>query len=299
MSDDGLDMNDLKAAYDWCRIVTKKEAKNFYYAFLTLPPKQRRAIYATYAFSRLCDDAADEDYPTSKKLELLTGLRDQLSAAFAGNPTGPVFTAVAHAASTYHIAEELYHELITGVETDLTKNRYQDFDELHTYCHRVASVVGLICIEIFGYRDPRAREYAIDLGLAMQLTNIIRDVKEDLQRDRIYIPQDDIIRFGYSEERLMSGLMDNSFRELMHFEAQRARSYFSSGLKLIPILPPRSRPCPAVLARLYLRILDRAEATGFNVFDGKISLSRSEKLFLTARVCMETMLPLLRPVSSG
>ena len=288
---------DLKASYDWCRRTTRQHAKNFYFAFITLPQKQRLAIYASYAFCRLCDDVADGDQPVEKKLELLTGLRGQLTAAYAGNPEGPELTALAHAASVYHIGEECFQEIITGVETDLTKRRFRDFEELRSYCYRVASLVGLVCIEIFGYTDPRAREYAVDLGLAMQLTNIIRDVVEDLERDRIYLPQDDIQRFGYSEDRLVSKVMDSSFHDLISFEAQRAREYFCNGLNLIPLLSPRARPCAAVLARLYLRILDKMENDNFNVFEGRMSLSGHEKLFLTARVWIKTMLPLRRHVS--
>jgi phytoene synthase len=156
----------------------------------------------------------------------------------------------------------------------------------------VASVVGLICIEIFGYTDPRARQYAVDLGLAMQLTNIIRDVEEDLGRDRVYLPQEDLEHFGYSEERLFSGEVDDSFRELMRFQVERARSYFRSGLRLLPLLPARARPCPAVMAKIYMRILDRAEEADFNVFNGRPSLSKREKLLVMAQVWIQTILPL-------
>lgn len=299
MSQVALASKDVVQAYNWCRDVTRREAKNFYFAFITLPRRKRKAIYAAYAFCRLCDDAVDEDDPLPRKLELLGDLRQQLTAAFAGEPVGPVFSALVHSASTYGIDQQLYQEIINGVESDLTTSRYRDFDMLRTYCYRVASVVGLICIEIFGYTDPRARQYAIDLGLAMQLTNIIRDLEEDLGRDRIYLPQEEMARFGYSEERLAAGEMDDAYRELMRFQVQRARSYFESGLKLVPLLSPRARPCPAVLARLYLRILDRAEARDFNVFDGKTSLSQREKLFLTARVWMRTMLPSRRSLSQS
>lgn len=307
MSQVALTSKDVDQAYDWCRDITRREAKNFYYAFITLPPAKRRAIYAAYAFGRLCDDAVDEDDPLPRKLELLGDLRRQLEAAFSigslaplrgssddsasGEDLGPVFQALAHSSATYGIDQELFQDIITGVECDLTATRYRDFEELRTYCYRVASVVGLICIEIFGYTDPRARQYAIDLGLAMQLTNIIRDVEEDLGRGRVYLPQEDFERFGYPEERLFAGEMDDSFRELMRFQVERARSYFRSGLRLLPLLSPRARPCPAVMARIYMRILDRAEEADYNVFDGRPSLSKREKLFVMGRVWMQTMLP--------
>jgi phytoene synthase len=288
-------VNDLTGSYDWCRQITRIEAKNFYYGFITLPIKKRLAIYASYAFCRLCDDAADENYPVDKKLKLLKDIRGNLSESYAGRPLGPVFTALADTASSYHIPEELYQEIITGVETDLSRNRYSNFDELRSYCYGVASAVGLICIEILGYSDPSAKTYATNLGLAMQLTNIIRDIKEDLGRDRIYIPQDEISRFGYSEDRLIGANMDQQFLSLMRFQVDRAREYFADGLKLIPLLPFRARPCPAVLARLYMRVLDVIEDRNFNVFDGRISLTGREKLYITARTWMGNLLPVTHP----
>ncbi len=281
----------LEVAYEQCRLITRREAKNFYYAFITLPRKKRRAIYAAYAFCRLCDDATDKDIPTDEKLRLLAELRWRLSTAYEGRPDGPVFTALSHAASTFDIPEEYLQEVVSGVETDLTKTRYRDFGELRTYCYQVASVVGLICIQIFGYSHPKAKEYAIDLGLAMQLTNILRDVKEDLERDRIYLPLDDLRDFGYSVEELKAEELNRNFRELMGFEAERARQYFGSGFKLLPFLSPRSRACPAVIGQIYSHILDRIEARNFNVFDGRVSLSKREKYMVTARTWMMSLLP--------
>jgi phytoene synthase len=281
----------LEVAYEQCRLITQREAKNFYYAFITLPHKKRKAIYAAYAFCRLCDDAADDDIPTDKKLRLLEELRGKLSMAYSGRPDGPVFTALSHAAGTFDIPEKYLQEVISGVETDLTKTRYRDFGELRTYCYQVASVVGLICIQIFGYSHPRAKEYAIDLGLAMQLTNILRDIKEDLKRDRIYLPLDDLRDFGYSVDELKTEEFNRNFRELMEFEAQRARQYFGSGFKLLPFLSPRSRACPAVIGQIYSHILDRIEAQDFNVFDGRVSLSKREKYMVTAQTWVRSLLP--------
>ena len=281
----------LEVAYEQCRLITQREAKNFYYAFITLPRKKRRAIYAAYAFCRLCDDATDNDIPTDEKLRLLEELRRRLSMAYEGRPDGPVFTALSHAASTYDIPEEYLQEVVSGVETDLTKTRYRDFGELRTYCYQVASVVGLICIQIFGYSHPRAKEYAIDLGMAMQLTNILRDIKEDLERDRIYLPLDDLRDFGYSAGELKAEEFNRNFRELMGFEAQRARQYFDSGFKLLPFLSFRSRGCPAVLGQIYSHILDRIEARDFNVFYGRVSLSKREKYMVTAQTWIMSLLP--------
>jgi phytoene synthase len=171
------------------------------------------------------------------------------------------------------------------------KTRYYDFEELRQYCYQVASAVGLICIHIFGFTHSRAREHAVDLGLAMQLTNIARDVKEDLDLGRIYLPQDEMSRFGYSEEELQSGNVNQAFVELMRFQTQRARHYFSSGFQLLPYLSPRSRACPAVLGTLYSRLLDRIEGVNYDVLNHRVSLSTTEKLRVTSLAWLTSMLP--------
>ena len=285
-------MRELELAYEHCRLVARREARNFYYAFVTLPPRKRRAVYATYTFCRLCDDAADGEIPIGEKLRLLGEVREKLPMAYSGNPGGPVFTALAHTAKAFGIPQEYFQEVVAGVETDLTKSRYQDFEELRGYCYRVASAVGLICLQIFGYSDPKAREYAVDLGLAMQLTNILRDIREDLDRDRVYIPLEEIEDFGYSVQELKGGVVNQPFVELMKFQASRARRYFDSGFKLLPLLSPRSRACPAVLGQLYSHILDRLESGDFNVFNGRVSLSNSEKYLVTAQTWIRSLLPI-------
>ena len=281
----------LRTAYRDCRLITRKAATNFYYAFITLPPRKRRAIYAAYAFCRLCDDASDEQMPAGEKLARLVSLRSSLSAAYAGRPEGPVFTALADTAAVFDIPEEYFQEVVSGVEMDLTKTRYENFDELRTYCYRVASVVGLACLHIFGFSEPRAKEYAVDLGLAMQLTNIMRDVQEDMERDRIYLPMDEIQETGYSVEELRQKVSNEPFRELMAIQAQRARAYYESGARLLPLLSPRTRACPAVLGQLYSLILDRIEKRDFNVFNGRVRLSRREKYLVTVQTWMRSLLP--------
>ena len=285
----------LEQAYAECRRIAREQAKNFYYAIITLPPSKRGAICAAYAFCRLCDDAADEPMPLEEKLARLAEIRRELSEAAATESTQPVFLALADTMARFRIPQELFEEVVRGVEMDLTTNRYRTFDELRTYCYRVASVVGLVCIEIFGYRDPVARDHAADLGLAMQLTNILRDVQEDLDRDRIYIPLEEMERFGYTEEELRGGVVNDAFLHLMRFQAERARHYFQSGLRSLPLLSPRSRTCPAVLAAIYQRILDRIEAQDFNVFDSRTSLSGREKYILTAKTWLKSLLPLPGP----
>ena len=283
------------AAYDHCQAVTKREARNFYFAGVTLPARRRRAIYAAYAFARLADDIADGDAPSSDKAEQLRELRADLRQAFAGRPQGPVLPALAHAAHEHGIDPALFERLIDGVEMDLAPHRYETFHELREYCYRVASVVGLISIEIFGYMDPRAREAAVDLGLAMQLTNIMRDIREDADAGRVYLPQEDLRRFGYTEDDLMRGLVNDAFVGLMRFEAQRAREYFRSGGTLLAYLPPRSRACPAVLHGLYSRLLDRIERRGFDVYGERVRLSSGEKLRIMAKLWTTSLLPRHNP----
>ncbi len=282
--------DDLDQAYIHCQRIAKSQAKNFYYAFRTLSSAKRRAIYAVYAFCRYCDDVTDDDLPPEEKRRLLAETRDRL------NDTGiehedPVFLALEDTISNFNIPRRYFEDIIRGVETDLVVSRFNTFDDLRDYCCLVASAVGLICIEIFGYEDPTASEYAVDFGIAMQLTNIIRDIREDAERGRIYIPLEDIRRFGYSERELMESRNNESFRSLMDFQATRARTYFESGERLLPLLSRESRACAAVLHQLYSRILDRIESTGYDVFERRIGLSVSEKLLLAARLWAGSMTP--------
>ena len=286
---------DIDLAYAHCQRVAKQSAKNFYYAFRTLPVRKRNAIYATYAFCRVCDDIADDDLALHEKKRQLAHVRNQLAELEDGAGGDPVFTALSDATRTFGIPARYFEDVIDGVETDLTHNRFQTFDELRDYCYGVASAVGLICIEVFGYGDPKARDYAIDMGLAMQLTNIMRDVKEDAERDRIYIPQQEMQSFGYTEHALMGGVNNDAFRSLMRFQASRARRYFDSASHLLPLLPRESRACPALLHGVYRRILDRIESSGFDVFERRIGLSRRRKVLLTARIWAASLIPAAFP----
>ena len=282
---------DVEIGYQESRDITRREAKNFYYAFLTLPQERRRAIYVVYAFCRYCDDAVDTAESVDQKMATLESLHASLNDAYTGRTSDPLFLALADVADRHDIPEEYFKQVIHGSESDLTKVRYQDFEELRSYCYQVASVVGLICLQIFGYKDDSAREHAVDLGLAMQLTNIARDIQEDLGLGRIYLPQDEIARFGYSEKALEAGIVNESFIDLMRFQAQRARGYFDSGFKLLPYLSHRSRACPAVMGQLYSKVLQRIEEAEFDVFQHRISLSKTEKLRVTAQTWFTSMLP--------
>ena len=292
-------MTDLEAAYRECQRITRQEAKNFYYAFVMLPPERRRAIYVAYAFCRYCDDAVDSEDLKEDKLLRLTNLRRRLAQCYQGRADEPVFLGLSAVARQYQIPQQYFEEVLSGMEADLVKTRYQDFSELRQYCYQVASAVGLICIHIFGFKDVRARTHAIDLGLAMQLTNISRDVKEDLEFGRIYLPQDELARFGYSEDDLLSGKVNDAFKSLMHFQTQRARAYFQSGFQLLPYLNPRSRACTSVLGRIYSKLLDRIEAANYDVLNHRVSLTTTEKLSVMAQSWAVSMLPCRVPESSS
>ena len=288
-------VTELELAYDHCQRIAKEHAKNFYYAFRTLPPRKRRAIYAAYAFCRHCDDVADEEMPLDEKRRLFAETRGRLAESLDGRSDDPVFAALAGATREFDIPAEYLEEIIQGVEMDLTWTRFQNFEELRNYCYRVASVVGLLCIEVFEYTDPNAKEHAIDLGLAMQLTNIMRDVKEDAERGHIYIPLDEIASFGYSEQQLMDGVVNDEFRNLMAFQAERAGRYFESGRRLLPLLAAESRACPAVLHGVYSALLNRIVASRYDVFQRRIGLSKAEKLFIMTKLWAANLIPTILP----
>lgn len=286
---------DLEAAYDLCQRITKAEAKNFYYAFRTLPTVKRRAIYAAYAFCRLCDDLSDDELSHDERIEGFRGVRESLLHARRGRFDTPVIAALGDVVLRFGIPWEHFDEIVAGVEMDLNISRYRTFDDLREYCHKVASVVGLVSIDIFGHDEhPEIRDYAIDLGLAMQLTNILRDIKEDAARDRIYIPQDELRRFGCSEEDLARGIVDESFREMMRFQVERAREHFESGRKLVPLLAPDARACAAVLIEVYGSILNRIKAADYEVFSRRWHLSTGEKVMTMAKLWAMSRVPGLR-----
>ena len=285
----------LERAYDHCQQVAKEHAKNFYYGFRTLPLHKRRAIYAAYAVCRLWDDIADDDAPLSEKRQMFAETRRTLASTLSRTGEGetegevrpdipPEFIAIADATNVFGIPARYYDEILEGVESDLVKDRFANFDELRDYCYKVASVVGLICIEVFGYEDPKAEDYAVDMGIALQLTNILRDLDEDAGRDRIYIPQDELAEFGYTEEDLKSRVINDQFRSLMTYQVERARSYYERSRPLFDMVEPESRTCLRVLHEAYAAILNRIEKSGFDVYTQRIGLSTGEKLLIAARL---------------
>ena len=197
-----MEQINIKSAYKYCENITQQNAKNFYYAFKLLPKPKRLAIYATYAFCRICDDIVDSPDTQKNKIEKLKELESTVEDIKRLKEPTPIFIALNHAISKFNIPLDYYLELIQGVKSDISRNRFNNFNELSKYCYQVASVVGLICIEIFGYKNSNAKKYAIYLGYAMQITNILRDLKEDSKMNRIYIPLDEIEKFNYSEVEL-------------------------------------------------------------------------------------------------
>ena len=282
----------LAVAYSVCRSITRTSAKNFYYAFLVLPKPKRQALCAVYAFMRRCDDITDDTSLSlrDRREKLETWLND-FHRVLAGQPTDePVLLALADTQRKYRIPTELLDQLAYGTGMDVQEQgssdltvQYKTFDDLYVYCYRVASVVGLVCIRVFGYRDPGAEPLAERLGLAFQLTNIIRDVKEDAEMGRVYIPQEDLANYDISPSELRTATDASRFRTLLAMEADRAREYYSSGDELIPLIDEDSQPALWVLATIYRRLLDKIAAQQYDVFHGRVSLTVREKLTILGK----------------
>jgi phytoene synthase len=270
----------LEQSYRYCRSIARRRAKNFYYSFLLLPRDQRYAMCAVYAFMRYCDDLSDEPGASREPLERWrTALDHALAGQYDGHPTLPAFHDTVQ---RYHIPHQYFHEMIDGVSSDLQPRRIQTFDELYRYCYQVASVVGLTTIHIFGFDSPAALPLAERCGVAFQLTNILRDVREDLNRGRIYLPQEDLGRFGVSAENLNSG----KFVDLMRFEAARARAYYQESQPLLGMVHSRSRSSLWALIEIYSRLLAKIEASNYDVLSRRIALSPLEKSWIVLQAAL-------------
>ena len=265
----------VQEAYAEVGRITRREAKNFAYGIMVLPRAKRQAIAAIYAFARRVDDVADGELPLQEKRAEL----EQLRAALKEDPADPVFVALCDARERFGIPREPLEALIDGGLQDTEQATYPDFAELRGYCEKVAGAVGLACVPVYGSTDTEhALTYACDLGIALQLINIIRDVDEDRQLGRVYLPQDELAAFEVEELA-----PSPQFRELMAFEAERARGYLAEGLRLLDSLDRRSSLCVGTFAGLYRETLDRIEAGGFDVFGEKTRLSTPRKLAVVAR----------------
>ncbi len=258
--------------------ITRREARNFYFAFITLPREERLGVYSLYAFFRLADDIADGPGSPEEKRAALKALRGRL-----GRPEGdPVLFALAWARRRFSIPDELIGAVLDGLEMDITPRRYLTFAELRNYCWHVASAVGLTVLRVLG-APPEAVEPGERFGIGMQLVNILRDVREDLGRGRLYLPEEDLTRFGVTEGELRAGEMTAGVKALLAFEAERAARYLGAVNELLPLIPPRGRPCIGILAALYGALLRRIRSRGYDVFSQRVSLTAREKLWLAGR----------------
>jgi 15-cis-phytoene synthase len=287
------DVASLDADYEHCAQVTRRSRSSFYYAFILLPTERRRALHAVYAFCRFIDDIADDEAIREPAL-LLARWREELDRVYSGAPTRALSRALADSARRFKIPRELFDEIINGVEMDLSRKRYQSWEELQPYCYRVASALGLICIEIFGYSNPSAKLYAENLGLALQLTNILRDVREDAGRGRIYLPLEDLARFNVSEQEILGGVYSPNFVRLMDFEARRARELYAlAQSELAP--EDRATLLTAEAMRLiYAALLERIINSNYRVLDRRHRLSAPHKLYLVGRAWAEGRMSALR-----
>ena len=289
--------NEIESAYKYCENVTKIHAKSFYFAAKFLPKPKRRAVYPIYAFCRHVDDEIDEigDGGESEAIRAVEKWKHKLKQVYAcekqsaegsdnNQDQNSVFTAWSDLLKTYKIPQNLPLELMQGVLMDTHIKRYKTFDELCIYCYRVASTVGLMSSEILGYSDKSALRYAEAMGIAMQLTNILRDVKEDAAMGRIYLPQEDLKRFNVSEKQIFAGEMNENFVEMMKFQITRARDFYRNGEKGIALLEKDSRFTVLLAARIYSRILDEIERQNYDVFSRRASTTFSQKILSLPKI---------------
>lgn len=266
-------MSELERSYRLSSQVARRAAKNFYYSFLLLPRAQRRAMCALYAFLRRTDDLGDNDSPVEARRAALARWRGSLDRALAGQFDDPILPALADTVARFNVRPLDLHAVIDGVEMDLTQTSYETFGELELYCERVASAVGLACVRIWGCEDPASDEPARNCGIALQLTNILRDVHEDLRLGRVYLPQEDLRRFEYSADDLRGGERDGRFRALMRFEIERAEKYYERGAGLAPFLHGDSRAIFWTMLTTYRSLLDEIKRRDGDVLTSRVTLS--------------------------
>ena len=266
---------------EYCQEKAAASGSSFYYSFLFLPKPQREAITALYAFCREVDDIADECHEELVARSKLAWWRKEIGNLYRDEPQHPVTKALAPAVSRYGLDEEHFHEMIDGMEMDLEQNRYAEFKHLQLYCYRVASVVGLLSAAIFGFSNHRTLKYAHDLGLAFQLTNIVRDVGEDARRNRIYLPLDELARFGVSEDDILLGRETPEVQKLLEFQIERAESYYDRALLELPDEDRKSQRTGLIMTAIYRTLLREIKAGGANkVLNARIALTPLRKLWL-------------------
>ena len=269
--------------HEYCQERAAASGSSFYYSFLFLPEERRRAITALYAYCREVDDVVDETSDPAVARLKLAWWRTEIAAIYTGKPQHPVAQALADCVAPFRLARERLEEIIDGMQMDLERNRYETFDALRLYCHRVAGVVGLLSAEIFGYTDRATLDYAHNLGIAFQLTNIIRDIGEDARRDRIYLPLDDLARYGVSASDIIAARESDNFRAMMRFQIARARSYYSQAMDKLPRADRATQRAGLIMAAIYQRLLDEIEADGCRVLSTRVALTPLRKLWIAWR----------------
>lgn len=276
---------DLRNSYAYCERISRTRARNFYYAFLLLPKAKREAMCAVYAFMRYCDDLSDDlNDGSGKAAAAIDQWEADLRRALAGDhPPHAVWPAFLDTVHRYQIPHEYFFEMIRGVRSDLEPRRIARFEELYEYCYRVASVVGLTVISILGFQGARALELAEKCGIAFQLTNILRDVREDAQNDRVYLPEEDLSRFGVTVADLRSGAPSDAFRALMAFEAGRAWAYYRESFPLVTLTARSGRACLSALIGIYSNLLRAIEQADFDVLTQRVRLSAAEKILILCK----------------
>lgn len=267
----------------YCEKKTARSGSSFYYSFLFLPTEQRRAIMALYAFCREVDDIVDECDDSQVAQAKLSWWRQEIARLYAGDPQHPVTRALQTPIARYSLPQEQFQEILDGMAMDLTQTRYTSFKELALYCYRVAAVVGVMAAAIFGYEDRRTLKCAHDLGMAFQLTNILRDVGEDAARGRIYLPSDELARFGVSSDDIMARRMTGGMRALLQFQAERARGYYEKAFAQLPASDRYRQRSGLIMAAIYLSTLDAIVQQGYPVLRRRVRLSRWRKLWIAWR----------------
>ncbi len=262
--------------------ITKKSKTNFLYSFSLLPKDKNDAINIVYAFCRKTDDIVDEETHTvEQKRVILKHWEEEFSKSLSGKSNHPLFTNLNWAIKKFNIPHEPFYDLIKGMEMDLDITRYDNFDLLYKYCYRAAATVGLMCIEIFGYKNQSTKDFAVNLGIALQLTNILRDVKKDAEKGRIYLPQEDLKMFGYSEEELLGSVYNNKFIKLMEFEATRAGMFYERANSYLTKEDKGLMFSARIMGHIYYDILKQIKKKNYNVFANTVKVSKMKKLFYT------------------
>lgn len=268
---------------EYCKDKTAKSGSSFYYSFLFLPELQRQAIIALYAFCREVDDVVDETHEPDVARSTLEWWRQEIKQTFKGQATHPVGKALHTAVQNFDLHEEYFMEIIDGMAMDLDQSSYDEFKHLALYCHRAASVVGLLSVEIFGYQDRKTLKYAENLGMALQLTNIIRDVREDAERGRIYLPQNELQQFNVNADDLLNTKSSPELIELLKFQTIRARQYYQQAMQALPDCDRYTQRTGLIMAAIYQATLDEIEGDNFQVLQHRVSLTPIRKLWIAWR----------------